>query len=432
MKRKTEIPNIVMIFLLMRGFFKKNMATPIEKIEKDYLLKVLYDEKIPLIYIKNRTEYFLHLEKPVKNEMIFTARFPVKNIQIKNLLDLSFEYRGKMIAFTVKVLRIIDQELTCTVPDFLYKNLDRNYSRVGIPKDMQVQFTFLDDRYKLSFPKAAKYEQGDFGEFLENFDPNNLSDLIKQMAVWIKKYASGYKLVLFKNNRPSEMEECLIAETGRTLFLPSTRGGFPETDPFPRKQIITEDLFKIYLEKTGVREARINDTCARFIKSKADDGISSDAWVPILFQEYVIGYIHLWTDFVNEAPLDFTAIDTMCQLTKVLAYSMQIHGYFEKGKLKNDIFEGKVIDISASGLLFAYPHSSLSSTLLPDSCLSVKITTPQRSISTKAVIIRRFKDSSFNYFGCRFEDMTQEDFNFLFQFIYGKPFTAADKKFLSG
>ena len=408
------------------------MAISIEKIEKDFLLKVLFDEKIPVSYIKDRIEHILYLDKPVKTEMIFKTRLPVRNLQIKNQLDFTFEYRGKSIAFSGKVLRVNEYEIACTVPDFLYKNLDRNYSRVGIPKNMQVQFTFLDDRYNLSFPKATKYEPGDFGEFLEHIDPNNLSGLIKQMAVWIKKYASGYKLVLFKDTKPSAMEERIIAETGRILFLPSSSEGFPQTDPFPRKKIITEDMFKVYLEKTGIREALVDSVCSRFIKDKFDEGILSDAWVPILFQEYVIGYVHLWTGFDEGTPFDYTVIDTMCQFTKVLAYSMQIHGYFEKGKMKNKAFEGKLIDISASGLLFAYPYSTLSSTLLPESNLNVTISIPERCISTKAIIKRRFKDRSLNYFGCRFEDMAQEDFHFLFEFIYGKPFTDADKKFLSG
>jgi len=417
-----------MISLLMRGFFK--MATQIKNLEKEYLLKVLFDKQIPIKHIKDRTEYLYYLEKQVKNEMVLRSKYLTDKPQIKSELDFTFDYQGKAVAFTVKVIRVKEQEITCTIPDALYKDLDRSFSRVGIPKDIQVQFTHLDDRYDLSFPRLITYESN-FEEFLENIDPKNLSGLVKQMAGWIKKHAGNYKLVLFRKNKPSKMEECAIAETGKILFLPSTEGSFPETDPFPRKQIITEDIFKIYLEKTGVREALIDKIYARFIKDKADSGIFSDAWVPIIFHEYVIGYIHIWIDSKEKPPLDFKVIDTMYRFAKVLAYSLQIHGYFEDGKIKNEAFKGNVIDISASGLLFAYPFSKFASTLLPDSYLSVKITAGQRSISAKVKIIRRLKDSTFNYFGCRFEDMPEEDFHFLFELIYGKPFTDTDKKFFA-
>jgi len=109
-----------------------------------------------------------------------------------------------------------------------------------------------------------------------------------------------------------------------------------------------------------------------------------------------------------------------------------VNGYFEKGKLPNDPFEGKINDISASGLLFSCPISPLSNTLLIDSELVVKIVTSKRNIKAKARIVRRFKDKTTSYFGCRFLDMAPEDIRFLFESIYGRPFTDNDANFLTG
>jgi c-di-GMP-binding flagellar brake protein YcgR len=131
-------------------------------------------------------------------------------------------------------------------------------------------------------------------------------------------------------------------------------------------------------------------------------------------------------------PFDFSVIDSMYQFSKILAYSLKINGYFEAGKLKNDPFEGKIIDISASGLLFACPHSSFASTLMPDSELSVRLKTPRRTVNARAKIVRRYKDSSQGYFGCRFLDMEPEDLRFLFEYIYGRQFTDKDAAFFSG
>jgi hypothetical protein len=164
---------------------------------------------------------------------------------------------------------------------------------------------------------------------------------------------------------------------------------FPITDPYPRKRIITEEMFKRYLESTGVDLSYVNNACTRFIKTKFDSGIFSDAWVPVLFQEYVIGYIHIWINKEGKLPFDYSVIDTLYQFAKVLAYSLKMNGYFENGKMKNEPFDGKVIDISASGLLFTYPHSNFSSSLLTDIELSVKVITPKRSVSTTAKIVRR-------------------------------------------
>jgi c-di-GMP-binding flagellar brake protein YcgR len=122
----------------------------------------------------------------------------------------------------------------------------------------------------------------------------------------------------------------------------------------------------------------------------------------------------------------------MYQSAKVLAYSLKINGYFESGRLKNDPFEGKIIDISASGLLFTYPNSGFASTLMPETILAVKLATERRTVNTKAKIIRRYKDSTQWYYGCRFMEMEPEDLRFIFECIYGKPFTDTEAAFLSG
>jgi len=407
------------------------MATPVKNIEKEILLKLMFDEEIPVIYYKDRVEYVFSLKKPVGEDMLFEVNQPIEKLKVKDRIDLTFEYQGKPIAFIAEVVQIKEQEITCTIPDNFYKDLDRSYSRVSVPAHMQVNFTFLGDRYNLSFPKVPEYGSEDLGNIFQDEDIKNLSGLIVQMSTWIKTFASNYRLVIFKDVKPSTTEERIIAETGRALFIPSTHEGFPQSDPFPRKRIITEDVFKRYLESTGIGAAFIDSACARFVKAKAESNIFSDAWIPILFHEYVIGYVHIWIDAADKPPFDYEIISTLFQLTKVLAYSLKINGYFEKGKLKNDPFEGRVIDISASGLLFAYPVSSnISSVLKPDSRLTVKITTPDRSITTEARIVRRFKDKTIGYYGCRFDKMEEEEHNYLFEFIYGKPFTDSDSEFL--
>jgi hypothetical protein len=384
------------------------------------------------MYLKNRTEYVLLVEKPTKGQMFLKADRPVEGLRSRKKLDLMFDYRGQVIIFSIEVNSFKDEHLVADEPEYLYKNLDRSFSRVNTPPELQVQFTFLGDRYSLTYPKIPEYEKGDAGEFMNNLDPKNLSGLIEQMAAWIKGYASAYKLVIFKDVKPTSTEERIVAETGKTLYLPSTLALLPKTDPYPKKRLITEDMFKRYLESTGVDLQFVDDAVTRFIKSKFDSGIFSDAWIPVLFQEYVIGYIHIWINKEGKLPFDYGVIDTLYQFAKILAFSLKVNGYFEPGKLKNEPFEGKVIDISASGLLFAYPQSNLSAALLPDSELSIKIVATRRTINANARIVRRYKDNTQGYFGCRFMDMAPEDLRFLFEFIYGKPFTDTDASFLSG
>ena len=408
------------------------MATPIKRIEKDFLLKALYDEQIPVMYLKGQTQYIFYLEKPVKGQMFFKADRPIDGLKARKKLDLMFDYRGQVIIFTVEVSTFKEEHIVAKEPEFLYKNLERSFSRVSTSPELEVQFTFSGDRYSLSYPKVNEYERVNEEEFIKSVDPKNLSGLIDQMAAWIKGYASGYKLIIFKETKPSSTEERLLAETGKAFYLASTQDGFPIEDPYPKKRLITEEIFKRYLESTGVDLQFVDDAYARFLRQKNESGILSDLWVPILFQEYVIGYIHIWINADGKPPLSYGVIDTLYQFAKILANSLRVNGYFETGKIKNDPFGGKIIDISASGLLFAYPISTLATTLLPNSELAVRLSSPRRTVNCKAKIVRRYKDSIHGYFGCRFMDMAPEDLRFLFEFIYGKPFTDSDATFLSG
>lgn len=409
------------------------MATPVGRIETEFLMKALFEEKLPIMYVKDRNEYTLLLAQPASEELVFSYDKPLGKLKNHSKLSLLFNYRGQVIDFNVEVQTQRDNLIYCKAPDTLHKNLDRNYLRVDIPSDLKILFTFRGDRYNLAFPKVQEYETISLEELGRNIDTRNLSGLIKQITGSLKNYADGFKIINFKDKKPETMEERVVSETGKTLFIPSTMGFLPKTDPYPKKRIVTEELFKRYLESTGIGSTFLDDNCARFLKHKSDDGIFSDAWVPILFHEYVIGYIHIWINREGRLPFDYSVLDTVNQFAKILAFSLKENGYFEHGRMQNNPFEGKVLDISASGLLFAYPlGKSLFATLLVDAELTVTIEAPYRTISVVAKIVRRFKDKSAYYFGCRFMNMLPEDTRFLFEHLYGRQIDSSNNSILTG
>jgi len=408
------------------------MATPVGRIEKEFFLNVLYTEKLSITYVKDRTEYILRLDRPAGEELVFQCDRPIGKLKSNTKLPLLFDYRGQAVDFTVELLSQKDDILFCKLPDVFYKNLDRSYTRVNIPSDLRILFTYQGDRYNLSFPKINEYENVISEDLIHGMNPNNLSELIKQITTSLSKFADGYKIVNFKDKKPESIEERIISETGKALFIASTAEFFPKTDPYPKKRLITEELFKRYLESTGVGKTFLDENCVRFLKQKYNEGIYSDAWIPVLFHEYVIGYIHVWIENKARPQLDYSMLDNMYQYAKVLAFALKENGYFEHGKVQNVPFECRVLDISASGLLFACSlGSTLLATLFVDSELNIAIETPNRTINVTAKIVRRFKDKTAGYFGCQFIDMAAEDMRFFFEYLYGKHFDKKDSALLS-
>jgi hypothetical protein len=410
------------------------MATPITRIEKDILLNNIFDEQIPMMHIKGKTQYILTIERPtIKGELFLKADRPIEKLKANTDINLLVDYHGMAIIFSVHVTNIKNEHIIAHEPEYLYKNLDRSFSRVAIPEDLHVHFTFVEDRYSLSYPRLLEYEMDNLADFFQNLDPKNLTGIIEQIATWVKGFASGHKIVLFKAGiEPKGIEERLLAETGKALFLPSTEGSLPNEDPSPKKRVITEDYFKRFLEFTGINKRLLDETCAQYIERKSKAGIISDLWVPIIFQEYVIGYIRVWVDSTKMLPLDYDVIDNLYQFAKAFAYSLKSNGFFDAGKIKNDPFEAKITDISASGLLFVYPLPTFYSFVRPDTELTVKLMTDIWTLNSKIRVVRRYKENGLGCYGCRFIDIVPEDHRFLFEYIYGKKFNDEEAGLITG
>jgi hypothetical protein len=408
------------------------MATPIKRIEKEFFLKVLYDEKIPLVYLRDQTEYFLTLQAPVKTDLILKIDRSVSGLKSRSKMELMFDFRGQIISFALEIDTINGRSITAKVPDSLYKNLDRSYARITVPEDMEMRFSFSGDRYNLSFPKVNRFDYAETDDMIRDKDPRNITGLIEQLGAWVKTLGGNYKLVIFKDVKPSTTEERIVAETGKAFFLGSTKDPFPDVDISSNGWMITTSLFKRYLESTGVDPKYLDETCKRFVQAKLSREIFSDAWIPIIFQEYVVGYIHAWLNKDWMPSFDLGVLNILYRYAKGFAYSLKASGFFENGRRRNEAFVGRMLDISVSGLLFAYPKSALSSSLLVNSELAIKLVTAKQTIDCNAKIVRYYRDSSLGYFGCRFFEMNPDDLRYLFEYLYGKSLSNTSALFQTG
>ena len=111
------------------------MATTIKRIEKDFVLKVLYDDQIPMMYLRNRNEYFFTVAKPSKDEIYLKSNHPVPGLKVRRKMNLIFDFRGQIVTFTAEIVALKDDIITVITPEFLYKD---NYLYIYFDSDGKI------------------------------------------------------------------------------------------------------------------------------------------------------------------------------------------------------------------------------------------------------------------------------------------------------
>jgi hypothetical protein len=336
------------------------------------------------------------------------------------------------MAFRARILEVKDSSLTSEMPEAVYKNLGRRYSRRIPPTELTVSFSFKGDRFKLSFPTTREFEPVSEPEPNSAFDPHDIRALVGEFNERASEYASERAVRMFKDRHPESLEERLIVRTGKIYYLPSAVGGLPIVDPYVTPRIVTRDAFADFLRDEDTREDLIEDEVMRFERNKKTAGILSELMIPLLFQEYVIGYVYLVNTLQGMPPFDLPVLETFHQFAKVLAYSLKVNGYFRNAPKKAQDFSADVIDISAGGLMFSNTSRELAISLLPGSEIELTIKAKERPVRVLASVKRVFRDSTRTYFGVEYTELEPEDFRFLFENLYGRPFTDEDAVGIEG
>lgn len=399
------------------------MATMVQGVEKEFLLKSFYNDQAPVVCRSNRMTYTLHIEKLGKTEISFKMDKGIQELTAGNKIDLIVDYNGVVVVFAVEVKSINDDCLITTFPDLLYKNLDRSYPRVTFPADMRARISFgTQERY---FLPLSAYKEGASSQEIAPSDPGlkNFNDITASLASWVKESGGEHRLLLFKEAKPVSLEEQIIAKTGKALFLSSTKEPLPETDPGTKSQVIIKEQFLHYLEDIGILASYFDAAIEQFIHSKQAKNIFADLWVPLCFKNYVAGYIHFWVIQEDKAPLPATAVEALFGYANSMVAVLQEKNYFTSFNLKDKFVSIQGLDISAGGIRFSCPRSYISDMLVLNIEIILKLVTPKRTLTIRIKILRRYEEENTAYFGCQFQDIVPEDIRFLYEYIYGKPFT---------
>jgi hypothetical protein len=393
------------------------MATAIKRIEKEYILNVCYTKRLSFTTLYRRDEYSLVITSLGKTELVLKPGRVLPELVSGETLSLLVDYMGMPVFCTVEVKSAKDGTIVATVPEFLYRNLERAYTRVPFPPEMKVEFACREEKFVLPFPY---FEEATIGKPIPNLETGDYNTVVTHLATWVKTVADGYKLELFKDAKPAGFEKNLLCVHGKILRLVPGENAFPDADTTGR--FITRELADQCAAKARIS---VDD----FVNAKRAENAQSCVWVPLFFEKYLVGFIHVWS---AEAALTDAHIETLLQYGSSVIAALTARKYFAACCIKNRFFTADGGNICPGGVLFSYSKPVLAQSFPSGKELTLRLTVGDQTINTSGRIIRYYRENKVDYWGCRFIDMTPEDTRALFEYFYGKPFTQSKNSLITG
>ncbi|MDR1469657.1 MAG: PilZ domain-containing protein [Spirochaetaceae bacterium] len=416
------------------------MATPIQRIEKEYILGTLNGKNIPLKCFAGKHEHTFTLREIGKDRLIFESKDSLSVFQKNMKIELKFSVHSTLtdiITFSVYVYEAVGRRLITSIPDYLYKNLSRAYSRVRQTPGLNMVIRKNGFYYDLDCEKISGVDSAASDNLVLQLNEADVNAAMNEHLNWIQQKTDGYKLVLFKDNvlsspASASLEEKAVGKRGKILFISIPSGGFVSEAENSGEMFFTEQSLTEYLLDNGENPESARKKIDGLLNQRVAQGVCSDCYIPVIFRSYIIGYMHIWVNEGENPPLTLSSIEKFRRFAKIIVLSLEWDNYFEGDKKEIPPFSPKLLDMSAGGFLFVLDPSKEKITYAVDDQFAVRIAISDRVIRCKASVVRNHSDMMYAYYGCKFDDMAIEDTRFLFEAIYGKPFTDNDIQFVAG
>ena len=399
------------------------MGTEVGRIEKEFVFKSLVDDGVPCDLHAARREFPCRFSGISDDRLEMTPlEGKIEGLNQGEEVRVFFYLKNNYHTFASRVLEATPDHVVVQQPPGVYKNLQRKYERVKLQGAIDVSFSLHGTKVELNFPKSDRFSPVEPPEEDATFDPRRIQEVVKAFRIRMETLSTDNKIVMLRDRMPRSWEEKTIVRMGKSLWIPSTAEDFPMRDPFPDERVITKSDLIALEEEAGSAAYVVTSKLGNILYEKTKKDIVSELWCPVLYNEYVVGYIHVWNTAARRERISRDLIEFVQQFAKVLCYSLVSNGYFKVENSTERRYEAPIIDLSASGLLFAHTSAELVKELLVHTDLDLTVRLDGRTMPVGGRIMRKFRDEENTYFGLLFLKIEQEDFQYLFHYLYGKEF----------
>lgn len=399
------------------------MGKPVGRIEKEFVFKSLVDEGASADLHSRKREIRVAFAgmregqidlKPVQGDFA--------GFETGEEVRVFFYLKNNYHTFNSRILSMEAKRVVIADPGGVYKNLQRKHERVKPARDIEVWFSLKGKKVELNFPKTEHFQSVELPKKASEHPQGKIEELIGSFREKLAPHATENTIQMLRDRLPRTFEEKILVRLGKCLWIPSTEEDWPQKDPFPDGRIVTKgELIKLE-EEEGLAPYLITAKLGNILFEKTKNDIFSELYCPIIYFEYLVGYIHLINRGEKRERISRDVLDQCCQFAKVLCWALMQNGYFRSETNQERRFEAPILDLSASGILFAHHSMDLSKEILVHTDLDMTFRIGRRSFVVGTRIMRKFRDDRATYFGAQFMKMAPEDFRLLFETLYGKPF----------
>ena len=396
------------------------MASVVTFIEREFILNQVMRGGLEVLLFATGKSVSTRLRQFDKTSMVLeTKPADAARYRAWETVSVYLHYQGQRLTFPSKVRKVEGGKILLDLPERMLKAPQRRAVRVPPPRGLKLEFFLQNERVRIDCPEAQEYFDIEMPETREGFDVSSMNALLESFKAKADILYSKCGVVMFnKGRKPETIEERMIAQLGRVLLVTSTMSPLPAADPYPEGRIVTQtmsDAFEgpsIFLEGSDLERSRT---------AKAKNGVVSELFCPILYYQYVLGYIYVMNDSTRRSCLDFRAVDFAWEFARILAYNLKSHRYFTAaGHFDPDPYEPGVLDLSVGGCLLHLPRASFKVKLKLGAVIDLRISTGERKLSFKGRVARRTEDKENEYYGVAFINPEQESVDALKSALYAE------------
>ena len=397
------------------------MAVSMQRVQKEFVLKQLVDSGSEVV-VHWRTERIPGVVSDYGPDYVVLALEEPDDLQQESVVNVYFSMNGHVMTFQSAVKgRDSTGQVLLSNTAAIYRRLEREYERVRPETGVAVRVYLSDGELALDFPRSERADAVDEEVKLGySFDPASIASLMRSFRRRASEIAAETKIVMFRGRNPSGIIEEVIARSGKILVLPLTvierlKGTTVSDWVLTDRELVSELYQDAASVRTIVRELQREEQRLR------EASIQEELYCPVLFRNYAVGYIYL---LQSSGTGEFSpgTVEFVRQFARILAYALNANGYFEGGA-KPAPRAAELIDISASGVLFAVQHRT--DRIATGEEIDLEIDVDDHTIPAKGRIVRMYESSGITYVAVRFVEFDYRDSHRLLTRLYGSDYNGA-------